>query len=71
MPRRNSRRRKPAQVFLNLPYDSKFEPLYLAYIVGISAFGLVPRATLELPARDLSTLASEIADREILGVPTS
>lgn len=50
MPRRNNRRRKPAQVFLNLPYDPKFEPLYLAYIVGISALGLVPRATLELPA---------------------
>jgi hypothetical protein len=36
-------------VFLNIPYDSTFENLYLAYIAGLSAFGLVPRATLEIP----------------------
>ena len=36
-------------VFLNIPYDSAFENLYLAYIAGLSAFGLVPRATLEIP----------------------
>jgi hypothetical protein len=35
--------------FLNIPYDKRFESLYLAYIVGITAFGLVPRATLEIP----------------------
>lgn len=40
---------KPASVFLNVPYDSRFQPLYLAYIAGISAFKLVPRATLEIP----------------------
>lgn len=39
---------KPA-VFLNLPYDRRFEKLFLAYIAGISAFGMLPRATLELP----------------------
>ena len=53
MPRRNHARRvvgtRPADVFLNIPYDDKFERLYLAYIAGISAFGLVPRATLEIP----------------------
>jgi hypothetical protein len=35
--------------FLNIPYDKQFENLYLAYIAGVTAFGLVPRATLEIP----------------------
>ena len=35
--------------FLNIPYDDAFQHLYLAYIAGITAFGLVPRATLEIP----------------------
>ncbi len=37
------------RVFLNIPYDKKFERLFLAYIAGISAFGMVPHATLEIP----------------------
>ena len=41
-------RKPPASVFLNIPYDAPFENLCLAYISGISAFGLVPRATLEI-----------------------
>jgi hypothetical protein len=40
---------QPRQVFLNVPYDHQFEHLYLAYLAGVSAFGLVPRATLEIP----------------------
>lgn len=36
-------------VFLNIPYDRPFSPLFLAYIAGIRAFGLLPRATLEIP----------------------
>src|SRR5271154_6098865 len=36
-------------VFLNIPYDDRFENLLLAYIAGITAFGFVPRATLEIP----------------------
>jgi len=35
--------------FLNIPYDDKFQDLFLAYIAGVSAFGLVPRAALEIP----------------------
>jgi|SRR5579863_873730 hypothetical protein len=35
-------------VFLNVPYDRKFERLLLALIAGTTAFGLVPRATLEI-----------------------
>ena len=39
----------PASVFLNIPYDPEFQELYLAYISAVSAFGHVPRATLEIP----------------------
>lgn len=50
MPARKRRRSAERHsVFLNVPYDSAFENLYLAYIAGLSAFGLVPRATLEIP----------------------
>jgi hypothetical protein len=41
--------KRPAEVFLNIPYDEKFDRLFRAYICGLSAFGLVPRATLEIP----------------------
>jgi hypothetical protein len=34
--------------FLNVPYDRRYERLYLAFIAGLSAFGLSPRATVEL-----------------------
>lgn len=37
------------KVFLNLPYDSNFENLFLAYICAAHAMGLVPRVTLEIP----------------------
>ncbi len=45
MPRSRS---APAKVFLNVPYDKKFEKLFVAYIAGIAAFGFAPRATLEI-----------------------
>lgn len=43
----------PAQVddeavFLNIPYDRKFERLYLAYIVGCVELSLTPKATLAI-----------------------
>ena len=43
---------RPAAVgaFLNIPFDSTFERLYLAYIAGLSACGLAPRAALEVPS---------------------
>jgi hypothetical protein len=34
--------------FLNIPYDPGYEDHFLAYITGVAAFGLDPRATLEL-----------------------
>ncbi len=49
-PRRGARRDSRAEsVFLNIPYDSAFERLFLAYIAAVSAFGFTPRATLEIP----------------------
>jgi hypothetical protein len=38
--------------FLNIPYDSAYEEHFLAYIAGVAAFGLRPRATLELTSGD-------------------
>jgi len=44
------RRRLPnRRVFLNVPYDERYEPLYLAFIAGLSGFGLVPQATVQIP----------------------
>jgi hypothetical protein len=34
--------------FINIPYDRAYEEHFLAYIAGVAAFGLDPRATLEL-----------------------
>jgi len=42
--------RKGLGVFLNIPYDPAFERLYIAYIAGLSAFGLVARSALEIPS---------------------
>ena len=47
--RKPKRSVKTESVFLNIPYDDDFENLLLAYIAGISAFGFIPRATLEIP----------------------
>jgi hypothetical protein len=46
---RQSNRRRPS-IFLNLPYDASFQNLFLAYIAGVSALGMTPRATLEIPS---------------------
>jgi hypothetical protein len=53
---------EPDACFLNIPYDQPFENLYLAYIVGLTAHGLVPRATLGFPrdARRLERIFSLI-----------
>ncbi len=47
--RSRGRRSDAKAVFLNIPYDAKFKPLYLAYIVGLSALRLIPFATLGIP----------------------
>ncbi|MBT9329453.1 hypothetical protein [Paracidobacterium acidisoli] len=40
---------EPDSVFLNIPYDRRFERLYLAYIVGLTELSLTPKATLAIP----------------------
>ncbi len=40
---------KPKSVFLNLPYDHSFQNVFLSFIAGTSALGLIPPATLEIP----------------------
>ena len=40
---------KQKSVFLNLPYDRSFQKLFLSFLAGTSALGLIPRATLEIP----------------------
>ncbi len=44
-----SRSPDPWFAFLNIPFDKPFEPLYLAYIAGLSGFGLIPQTVLEIP----------------------
>ena len=43
------RKSNPRFAFLNIPFDKEFQPLYLAYIAGLSGFGLVPQAVLQIP----------------------
>jgi hypothetical protein len=40
---------RDASAFLNIPYDARYSRLYLAFIAGLSAYGLAPRATVEIP----------------------
>lgn len=63
---RSGRSVRSVSVFLNIPYDGRFENLFLAYIAGISAFGFVPRATLEIPfsRRRLERIRSLIASSQ-------
>jgi hypothetical protein len=47
--RRRTRRRLPVNTaFINIPYDAGYESLFLALIAGLSGFGLIPHATVEI-----------------------
>jgi hypothetical protein len=49
------------RVFLNIPYDKRFERLYLAYITALSALSFLPQATLGIGGnRRLDRIASLI-----------
>src|SRR6266700_1127205 len=51
-PSRTDRSIQPAanlDVFLNVPYDDQFSSLFVAYVIGLVALGLAPRASLEIP----------------------
>jgi hypothetical protein len=41
--------RRLRSVFLNIPYDRRFEDLYLAYVVGLTQLGLHVNVTLAVP----------------------
>lgn len=38
-------RYSPNSAFLNIPYDRRYESLFLSFIAGLCGFGLRPRAT--------------------------
>ena len=42
----------PLAVFINVPYDDEYESLYLALISGLSGFGLIPQAVLQIPGSE-------------------
>ena len=41
---------EPNSVFLNIPYDNQFQNLYLAYVVGLTELGSLPRQHLRFQA---------------------
>jgi hypothetical protein len=43
------RRKSVKTAFLNVPYDKRFESLFLAYVVGLIQLGLRPRLTFAIP----------------------
>jgi hypothetical protein len=38
----------PSDVFINLPFDSDYEPLFLAMIAGLVSLGLNPRSVVQI-----------------------
>jgi hypothetical protein len=43
-------------VFLNVPFDKEYNPLFLALIAGLTGLGLTPRCVLEVPSEGRSRL---------------
>ena len=46
---RSSRETRRRSVFLNVPFDLEYEPLFIALISALVALGRIPRCVLELP----------------------
>lgn len=40
---------KDGHVFLNVPYDDRYERLFIALVAGCVGLGLTPRSVLEIP----------------------
>ena len=40
----------PSDVFINIPFDSNYEPLFLALIAGLVSLGLNPRSVVQIGA---------------------
>jgi hypothetical protein len=49
MPRPQSVSVDPTAVFLNVPFDKRYEPLFVALLAALTAIGRKPRTVLELP----------------------
>jgi hypothetical protein len=43
---------KRKHVFINVPFDVDFEPLFVALVAGLTAYELVPRTVLEIPPEE-------------------
>jgi len=57
--------KKIASVFLNIPYDTPFENLYLAYVVGLTQLGLRIHAAFAVPNQGrLATIIELIEQSE-------
>jgi hypothetical protein len=50
-PRRNRRPPDENAVFLNVPYDLSYEPVFIGLVAALLALGRTPRCTLELSDR--------------------
>jgi hypothetical protein len=55
-----------SNIFLNVPFDREYEPLYVAQIAALTAFGSTPRSVLEIPPHHgrLERLRTIIGDCE-------
>jgi hypothetical protein len=48
--------RRSNHVFLNIPFDDEYEPLYVALVAALTAFGIRPRSVLEIPPHENARL---------------
>jgi hypothetical protein len=44
--------KRTTNVFLNVPFDEQYAPLYVALIAALTAFGRTPRTVLEIPTQE-------------------
>jgi hypothetical protein len=51
LPQRRSSSARADFVFINVPFDREYEPLYLALIAGLVRLGLQPRCVVEIPTQ--------------------
>jgi hypothetical protein len=61
-----ARHKRIQSVFLNIPYDTQFEQLYVAYIVGLTQLGLKINATLAVPNQGrLERIVEQIEESDV------
>src|SRR3972149_2701488 len=64
MPRQSGSRVDPTAVFLNVPFDTRYEPLFVALIATLTSIGRKPRTVLELPEQGQGRLSRIIEPLE-------